>query len=65
MSGNEKRPIESGTPTSCRRQREELVRRRKEIDQKTGTHHLETVERDVSGHGKKPTERMALTNYRR
>ena len=91
LSGHARKPTERGVVlTSCRRQREGLVRTRKETDRtRCSTHFLQTAEggtcqdtqgnrpteahshsgddrgRDLSGQGKKPTGRGALTNWRR
>ena len=89
VSGHGKKLIEQGALTNWRRQREGLVRARKEKDRARGTHRLEVAEgrtcqdternrpskahslsgdgrqRDLSGHGKKKTDRGALTNWRR
>ena len=89
LSGHRKKSTEGRTLTNWRRQRERLVRTRKEIDREKDTHSLETAEgatcqdkernrprgghslagdgrgSDLSGDGKKPTDRGALTNWRR
>ena len=89
LSEHVKKPTDRGTLTLWRRQREGLVRTRKENDRPRHTHFLETAEggpcqdternrptetysptgdsrgRNLSGHGKKPTDRGALTIWRR
>ena len=89
LSGYRKKPTNRGPLTNWRRQREGLIRIRKETDQLRRTHMLETAEggtcqdmerngptmahslpgdgrgRDLSGHRKKPTDRGALTTWRR
>ena len=89
MSGLGKKLTDRGRLTSWRRQREGLVRTRKETDRPRCTHQLETAERgtcqdternqlteadphpgdgrerDLSGHGKKLTDRGGLTIWRR
>ena len=89
MSGLGKKQTDLDALTSWRRQREGLVRTRKETGRPRRTHVLETAEggtcqdtersrpseagshsrdgrgRDLSGDGKKPTDRSALTFWRR
>ena len=66
LSGNGKKKTERGTLTPCRRQREGLVRTRKEKDRARGTHILETAEGGTcQDTEKKKTERGALTLWRR
>ena len=89
MSGHVRKPTDRGALTNWRRQREGLVRTRKETDQPRRTHQLEMAEggtcqdtqesrpteahprpgdgrgRGLSGHVRKPTDRGALTNWRR
>ena len=89
LSGHGKKSIDRGALTPWRRQREGLVRTRKGIDRPRHTHKLETAEagtcqdtetnrptkahsqtgdgrgRDLSGHGKKSTDRGARTSWRR
>ena len=89
MSGQGKKLTDRGGLTLWRRQREGLVRTRKETDRPRRTHQLETAERgtcqdternrpteahsqtgdgrgkDLSGHGKKLTDRGGLTSWRR
>ena len=89
MSGHGKKPTDRGGLTTWRRQREGLVRARKETDRPRRTHILETADggacqdmernrqtkahshpgdgrgMDLSGLGKKPTDRGSLTLWRR
>ena len=88
LSGHRKKQTGRSQLTSWRRQREGLVRTRKETDRPRRTYNLEGAEggtcqdtqinrppeahsqpgsvrgRDLSGHGKKPTDRGTLTNWR-
>jgi hypothetical protein len=88
LSGHGKKPTKRGALTNWRRQREGLVRTRKETDRARHTHFLETAVRgtcqdtesnqlseghpqpgdgrgrELSRHGKKPTDREALTSWR-
>ena len=88
LSGHGNKRTNQGALTFWRRQREELVKTRKEKDRARLTHSLETAEggtfqdterkhpskahsppgdrrgRDLSGYGRKQTERGKLTNWR-
>jgi hypothetical protein len=62
LSGHEKKPSERGPLTSWRRQREGLVRTRKETDRARPTHSLETV-RGGLVRTQKETDRARPTHF--
>ena len=66
LSGHGKKAAKRGALTNCRRQREGLVRTRKETDRQRCTHFLETAERGTyqDTQGNRPTDRGALTTWR-
>ena len=65
LSRHGKKPTDRGALTSWRRQREGLVRTRKETDRPRCTHILETaLGGTCQDTEKKPTERSTLTNWR-
>ena len=64
MSGRGKNVIRRGKHTDWRRQREGLIRKRKEREKARSTHELDTAERRLLRHRKKHIEKEALTVWR-